>query len=370
MLDNFLSLGVHSDLVTGLDALGIQKPTPIQKEAIPILLKKGGDLIAQAQTGTGKTVAFGLPLLTRVDTRSPLIQGLIMAPTRELAKQISKELFRFTKYCQNKTFVEVATGGDKIDLQVQRLNRPTHILVATPGRLLDLIKKGLVLDTVKYLVIDEADEMLSMGFQAELDKIFRMTAQRESTWLFSATFQKKLQMLIQSHMSVQAQRLKVDPSQIVNRNIDHYYAVCTREEKDVFIINFLNKQNSSRGFIFCRTKAGAIRMGRVLTVAGFSVTVIHGDLSQRDRDKVMRSFRKERYQFLIATDVAARGIDIKGLSFIIQHQLPDAMQYYTHRSGRTGRAGERGVSITLIEPEERRQIKKLEDSLGVNFILI
>ena len=369
MLDDFLSLGVHSDFISGLDALGIQKPTPIQKEAIPMLLQGGGDLIAQAQTGTGKTAAFGIPLLTKVDPTSPLIQGLIMAPTRELAKQISKALFRFTKYCQDKTFIEVATGGDKIDLQIQRLSRPTHILVATPGRLMDLIKKGLVLDAVKFLVLDEADEMLSMGFQAELDQIFKLTAKREATWLFSATFQKKLHLLTQHHMSSQAHRLKVDPTQIVNRNIDHYYAICAREEKDTFIINYLNKQASSRGLIFCRTRAGSIRMSEILAEAGFSVAVIHGDLSQRDRDKAMRGFRKERSQFLIATDVAARGIDISGLSFIIQHQLPDAMQYYTHRSGRTGRAGKRGVSITLIEPEERRQIKKLEESLGLNFTL-
>lgn len=368
MSDNFSSLGVHCDLTSGLDALGIQIPTAIQKDAIPILLQEGGDLIAQAQTGTGKTAAFGIPLLTKVDPNSPLIQGLIMAPTRELAKQISKALFRFTKYCQKKIYIEVVTGGDKIDLQVQRLSRPTHILVATPGRLMDLIKKGLILDGVKYLVLDEADEMLSMGFQTELDKIFKLTTQREATWLFSATFQKKLHLLTQDHMSSQAHRLKVDPMQIVNRNIDHYYAICARDEKDAFIINYLNKQASNRGLIFCRTRAGSIRMSGVLAKAGFSVTVIHGDLSQRDRDKVMRGFRKERSQLLIATDVAARGIDIEDLSFIIQHQLPDAMQYYTHRSGRTGRAGKRGVSITLIEPKERRQINKLEQSLGVNFI--
>lgn len=370
MSDTFSSLGVRADLVLGLDALGIQLPTPVQRAAIPFLLKDGGDLIAQAQTGTGKTAAFGIPLLSKVDPKSPLIQGLIVAPTRELAKQIGKALFRFTKFCDDKIFVEVAAGGDKIELQMQRLGRPTHILVATPGRLMDLLKKGLLLDAVQYLVLDEADEMLSMGFQQELGEIFKQTAERKATWLFSATFQKKLHHLIEDHMSPHAHRVQVEPKQIVNRNIDHQYAICAREEKDAFIIGYLKAQGSNRGLIFCRTRAGAIRMGEELEKAGLSVAVIQGDLSQRDRDKVMRGFQKERIQFLIATDVAARGIDVEGLSFVIQHQLPDAMQYYTHRSGRTARAGKQGFSLTLIEPGERGQITKLEQSLGLNFTLV
>lgn len=370
MSNNFQSLGVRADLVEGLDALGIQQPTPVQTAAIPFLLKEGGDLIAQAQTGTGKTAAFGLPLLMKVDPKSDRIQALIIAPTRELAKQIGKALFRYTKFCQNKIFVEVAAGGDKMDLQMQRLGRPTQILVATPGRLTDLLKKGLLLDAVQYLVLDEADEMLSMGFQQELAEVFDQTKKRRSTWLFSATFQKKLHSLIENHMSPHAQRVQVEPKQIVNRNIDHQYAICARGEKDAFITSYLKLQGTARGLIFCRTRAGAIRMGEELEKAGLSVAVIQGDLSQKDRDKVMRGFKKERIQFLIATDVAARGIDVEGLSFVIQHQLPDAMQYYTHRSGRTARAGKKGVSLTLIEPGERGEITKLEQSLGLNFSLV
>jgi ATP-dependent RNA helicase DeaD len=370
MAETFQSLGVRADLVQGLDALGIQTPTAVQSAAIPFLLKDGGDLIAQAQTGTGKTAAFGVPLLMKVDPKLDAIQGLIIAPTRELAKQIGKELFRFTKFCDPKIFVEVAAGGDKIEDQIQRLSRPTPILVATPGRLIDLLKAGLKIDGVKYLVLDEADEMLSMGFQQELASIFKEAAKRKATWLFSATFQKRVQGLTEDYMSPGAHRVQVEPKQIVNRNIEHQFAICAREEKDAFIINYLKEQGSARGLIFCRTRAGAIRMGEELEKAGLSVAVIQGDLSQKDRDKVMRGFKKERIQFLIATDVAARGIDVEGLSFVIQHQLPDAMQYYTHRSGRTARAGKKGVSLTLIEPGERGQITKLEQSLGLNFRVV
>ncbi|TVP78876.1 MAG: DEAD/DEAH box helicase [Puniceicoccaceae bacterium] len=370
MSQDFSTLGVRADLVQGLDALGIQSPTAVQSAAIPFLLKDGGDLIAQAQTGTGKTAAFGVPLLSKVDPALDKIQGLVIAPTRELAKQIGKELFRFTKFCQPKIFIEVAAGGDKIADQIHRLSRPTPILVATPGRLNDLLKAGLQLDGVRYLVLDEADEMLSMGFQNELATIFKATQARQATWLFSATFQKRVQGLIEDHMSANAHRVQVEPKQIVNRNIEHQFAICAREEKDAFIINYLKAQGSARGLIFCRTRAGAIRMGEELAKAGLSIAVLQGDLSQRDRDKVMRGFKKERIQFLIATDVAARGIDVEGLSFVIQHQLPDAMQYYTHRSGRTARAGKRGVSLTLIEPGERGEITKLEQSLGLNFSVV
>lgn len=370
MAENFQSLGVRADLVQGLDALGIQEPTAIQNAVIPFLLKDGSDLIAQAQTGTGKTAAFGIPLLEKVDPKVDKIQGLIIAPTRELAKQIGKGLFRFTKFCDPKIFVEVAAGGDKIADQINRLSRPTPILVATPGRLMDLIKAGLQLDGVQYLVLDEADEMLSMGFQTELAAIFKETTKRKATWLFSATFQKRVQGLVEDYMSAGAHRVQVEPKQVVNRNIDHQFAICAREEKDAFIVSYLKAQGSARGLIFCRTRAGAIRMGEELEKANLSVGVLQGDLSQRDRDKVMRAFQKERTQFLIATDVAARGIDVEGLSFVIQHQLPDAIQYYTHRSGRTARAGKKGVSLTLIEPGERGQITKLEQSLGLNFSLV
>lgn len=370
MAQTFQQLGVPSDLILGIEELGIQSPTPIQEQVIPFLIEDGSDLIAQAQTGTGKTAAFGLPLLTKVNPSKKEIQALIIAPTRELAKQIGKQLFKFTKYANDKIFIEVAAGGDKIEMQIERLSRPTHILVATPGRLMDLLDKQLSLESVKYLVLDEADEMLSMGFKQELAAIFKETKARKSTWLFSATFQKRVQGLIDNNMSPKAHTVKVAPKEVVNRNIDHQYAICAREEKDDFIAKYLLTHEGDRGLIFARTRAGALRLGQELTKKGLSVAVLQGDLSQRDRDKIMRGFRNERIQHLIATDVAARGIDVEGLAFVIQHQLPDAMQYYTHRSGRTARAGKKGVSITLIEPNERIKISRLEQDLGLNFTMV
>ena len=351
----------------GLQELGIIHPTEIQDKAIPFLLENGGDLIAQAQTGTGKTAAFGLPLLMKVNPGSREIQGLVVAPTRELAKQIGKQLFRYTKFSE-KIFIEVLSGGDNFDRQVAALRRPTHIVVATPGRLLDLFqKKALTLINVKHLVLDEADEMLSMGFKKELVKIFGLTRARKSTWLFSATIPDAIHGLIKDCMTGKPQMLKIDKAHVVNRDIDHRFTICSRDEKSGFIEKFLKGQQGARGVIFCRTKAGAIVLGKQLTAKGLPVDVLQGDLTQKERDTVMRSFKKERTQFLIATDVAARGIDVEGLSFVIHHQLPEQTEYYTHRSGRTARAGKKGVSLVLIEPRERPKITKLETDLDLSF---
>ena len=364
----FSQLGVPDDLVRGLDALGISTPTSIQTSAIPYLIKDGGDLVAQAQTGTGKTAAFGLPLLTKMDPANPSLQGLVIAPTRELAKQIGKALFQYTKFCPEKIFVEVTGGGEKIDLQVHRLKRPTHIVVATPGRLFDLLKlDALRLDTVKHLVLDEADEMLSMGFRDEVVRIVKLTTSRRSTWLFSATFPDKIKRLITDSMSGSPKLIKVEKAKVVNRNISHRFVVCDREDKDDWIANYLQTQKAERGLIFCRTRAGAVKLGSELEKRGISADVLQGDLSQKDRDKVMRGFKKERTRFLIATDVAARGIDVEGLNFVIHRQLPEQKQYYTHRAGRTARAGRTGISICLIEPDERPDITELEQELGLNF---
>ena len=366
-MKTFKELGIPQDLIQGLQELGIIHPTEVQDKTIPFLLEDGGDLIAQAQTGTGKTAAFGLPLLMRVNPKSKEIQGLIVAPTRELAKQIGKQLFRYTKFSE-KIFVEVLSGGDNIDRQVAALQRPTHIVVATPGRLIDLIKRrALTLVSVKHLVLDEADEMLSMGFKKELQQIFGLTRGRRSTWLFSATIPDAIHGLIKDCMTGKPQLLKVDKAHIVNRDIDHQFTICSRDEKSDFISSFLKRQKESRGVIFCRTKAGAIILGKQLTTRGFAVDVLQGDLTQKERDTVMRSFKKERTQFLIATDVAARGIDVEGLSFVVHHQLPEQVEYYTHRSGRTARAGKKGTSVVLIEPRERPKITKLENDLGLSF---
>ena len=366
-LPSFKELGIPAEMIRGLDELGIVTPTKVQSKVIPFLLKDGGDLVAQAQTGTGKTAAFGLPLLTKVDPKLKEIQGLVIAPTRELAKQIGKQLFRFTKYTE-KMFVEVVSGGDNLDRQVMALRRPTHIVVATPGRLIDLlVRKALTLESVRHLVLDEADEMLSMGFKTELTKILSLASNRRSTWLFSATFPEAIHLLIRGCMSPQAHSIQIDQSHVVNRDIEHRFAICKREDKTEFIADFLRRQKDKRGLIFCRTREGAIELCRELIALGLSVDVLQGDLMQKERDKVMRAFKKQRIQFMVATDVAARGIDVAGLSFVIHHQLPDQLAYYTHRSGRTARAGNKGVSLALIEANEKRQITALETKLRVSF---
>ncbi|WP_411845273.1 DEAD/DEAH box helicase [Roseibacillus persicicus] len=367
MANPFLALGVTEDFIQGLEELGIRKPTPIQRKAIPHLIEDGRDYIAQAQTGTGKTAAFGLPLLAKMDPKDKSIQGLVVAPTRELAKQIGKQLFRYTKYSA-KVFVEVVSGGDNIDRQCAALKRPTQIVVATPGRLLDLIeRKALDLSAVKYLVLDEADEMLSMGFQKQLDQVFKLTPARKGTWLFSATFPPKVEALVNNNLSAKAPFQKVEQKDVVNRNIDHRYAVMEHAEKDDFIIDFLEARGEERGLIFCRTKAGSVALGNQLRKRGFKVEVLQGDLTQLERDKVMRAFKKERVQFLIATDVAARGIDVADLSFVLHHQLPDQVEYYTHRSGRTARAGKTGLSLVLLEPKQRPRLKRLSTELSIEF---
>jgi len=370
MTQTFQQLGVPADLIRGIEALGIERPTEIQELAIPFLIEDGSDLIAQAQTGTGKTAAFGLPLLTKMDAKNPSIQALVIAPVRELAKQIGKQLFRYTKFCDEKIFVEVAAGGDKIEEQIQRLQRPTQILVATPGRLMDLLDAQLDLSAVRYLILDEADEMISMGFREELASIFEETKGRRSTWLFSATFQEKVRQLVEGNLSADAKQIKVEKARVVNPNIRHEYVICAREHKDDYICQYLLQHGGERGLIFCRTRAGAIRLGEELEKRGLSVGVLQGDLSQRERDKLMRGFKKARTRYLIATDVAARGIDVEGLSFVIHHQLPDQFQYYTHRAGRTARAGKKGASLCLIEPDERKAIAVLEQELGVRFHLV
>ena len=367
MPHSFKELGIPDDLIRGLVEMKILTPTKIQEQAIPFLLKDGGDLIAQAQTGTGKTAAFGLPLLTKIDPNSPAIQALVIAPTRELAKQIGKQLFRFTKYTA-KMFVEVLSGGDSIDRQVAALRRPTHVVVATPGRLIDLLKrKALTLESVRHLVLDEADEMLNMGFKKELAEIIEQTGNKRSTWLFSATIPDAIRVLIKDCMSTKAHMLKIDRANVVNRDIVHQFVISKQENKTTFIIKFLRRQKNARGLIFCQTRAAAIDLCKELKEQGFPVDVLQGDLTQKERDKVMRAFKKERVQFLVASDVAARGIDVEGLSFVIHMELPLNSAQYTHRSGRTARAGKKGVSIALIDPKERRRIATLEKELSLSF---
>ena len=353
----FKDLGVHSNYIKALKELQIKVPTEIQEKTIPVLLKTKTDYIGLAQTGTGKTAAYGLPVLNSIDTNSAVVQALILSPTRELVQQIKKQLFKFTKFTEEKIFVEAVYGGEKIEKQMQRLQRPTHIIVATPGRLIDLIEKGNVnLRSIKTVVLDEADEMLSMGFKKELDAILNYTSGSRNTWLFSATMPEEILRIISKYMEQSAVRVSVNKESLVNENISHQYLITSIKEKTTVVSQLLDKFNEGRGIIFCRTKLGVQKLVKELREEGFSVDALEGDMQQRDRDRVMRMFKKVTLQYLISTDVSARGIDVNNLAFVMHHQLPENLEYYTHRSGRTARAGKTGISLALILPSELQRI--------------
>ncbi len=370
-MSTFLGLGVQKEYVKALKELGINTPTEIQEKTITALLESTTDFIGLAQTGTGKTAAFGLPILHNIDANSSNIQALILAPTRELVQQIKKQLFKFTKYTDAKIFVEGVYGGEKIDKQIKALKRTTHIVVATPGRLIDLIERGEIdLKNISTLVLDEADEMLNMGFKHDLNRILKYTSGSRNTWLFSATMPTEIQRIVKTYINAQAPVVQVNKRNLINTNITHQYINTTIKEKVNLLIKFLDKRGGERGIIFCRTKAGAQNLTSVLKEEGFSVEALEGDMQQRDRDKVMRAFKNESLQILISTDVAARGIDVNNLAFIVHHQLPEQLEYYTHRSGRTARAGKRGVSIALVIPGELQKIHEIQKALHIKFIEI
>ncbi|CAM1347895.1 DEAD/DEAH box helicase [Tenacibaculum crassostreae] len=367
-MTTFTELGVRKEYVKGLKELGITTPTEVQKEAIPFLLENNADFIGLAQTGTGKTAAYGLPILHKIDTSKNTIQALILAPTRELAQQIKKQLFKFTKYVDDRIFVEAVFGGEKIDRQINNLKRTTHIVVATPGRLIDLIERGDVnLKDIKTIVLDEADEMLSMGFKLELNRILKYTSGTRKTWLFSATMPDEIRSIIKKYMNASAKQVEVNKNSLVNANIIHQFAQTTIQEKTNTIISFLDKRQNERGIIFTRTKAGAQKLTKELKEEGFSVEALEGDMQQKERDKVMRAFKNENLQVLVSTDVSARGIDVHNLGFVLHHQLPEQLEYYTHRSGRTARAGKRGLSLALILQNERNRVAEIEKELQIQF---
>jgi len=367
-MSTFTALGIRKEYVQVLKELGITIPTEIQEKGIPILLQSATDFVGLAQTGTGKTAAFGLPILHKIDTKNDAVQALILSPTRELVQQIKKQLFKFTKYCDDKIFVEAVYGGEKIDRQIKNLQRTTHVIVATPGRLIDLIERGEInLKKITTLVLDEADEMLSMGFKQDLNRILKYTSGDRNTWLFSATMPEEIQKIIKTYMSSSAKKVEINRDFLVNANISHQYIKTTIKEKTGAIIGFLEKRNAERGIIFCRTKAGTQNLAHQLKEDGFSVGALEGDMQQKERDKVMRAFKNESIQYLISTDVSARGIDVRNLGFVVHHQLPEQLEYYTHRSGRTARAGKRGVSMAFVLPYELERIHEIQKELNIKF---
>ena len=368
-MSTFSSLGIHNDYIKAIKELGISNPSEIQEKTIPILLKSATDFIGLAQTGTGKTAAFGLPVLHHIDASSDHIQALILSPTRELVQQIKKQLFKFTKFREDKIFVEAVFGGEKIDRQMNNLKRTTHIVVATPGRLIDLIERGSVdISQVKTVILDEADEMLSMGFKQDLNRILKFTTKTDrKTWLFSATMPEEIKRIVKTYMNANAPRVEINKNSLVNSNIRHHFTKTTLKEKTNDIVSFLEKRQAERGIIFCRTKVGAQNLASYLIEEGFSTAALEGNMQQKERDKVMRAFKKENLQYLVSTDVSARGIDVSGLEFIIHHQLPEQLEYYTHRSGRTARAGKTGISIAFILPSELEKIHEIQKELNIKF---
>lgn len=366
-MENFEALGIKKDLVKGLKEMKIVVPSAIQGKVIPILLQNNTDFVGQAQTGTGKTAAFGLPLLQKINPHKNEIQGLILCPTRELGQQVAKQLFKFTKYTE-KIFVEAVYGGPNIDKQKAALKRPTHIVVATPGRLIDLVnQKALDLSKVRTIILDEADEMLSMGFKKELDKIMTSLENVESKWLFSATMPDGIKQMVNKHLKKDAARIQLNGKNTVNKNIEHQYLLCEENEKLKELINIIERLKNERGLIFCRTKQATKDLTEKLAAKGISIGAIHGDLLQKERDKVMRAFKNGSSQLLVSTDIAARGIDVEGLSFVLHFQLPGKKEYYTHRAGRTARAGNEGISLCLVTTEEMKQIRFFEKNLKIVF---
>jgi len=363
----FDNLGINENIVQALNENRISEPTDIQIQVIPHILQENTDLVAVAQTGTGKTAAFCLPILQSIDYKLPKIQALVLVPTRELGQQVAREFFLFSKHLP-RVFAEAVYGGAPIEDQIQRLKRSTHVVVATPGRLLDLLdRKALSLTDLKYLVFDEADEMMNMGFKSEIDNILQSCKKDICTMLFTATMPAEVKQIIQDYLRPDFVEIQVNAEEFVNKKIEHQYLIYKQGEKLDYLKAYLSERKDQRGILFCRTKTAAKRLAKQL--AGFEVVAdaLHGNLNQEMRDKVMRGFKKNRINLLVATDIAARGIDVKDLDYIIHYHLPEKSEHYTHRSGRTARAGKSGISVCMVKTEDLPELKALEADLVIQF---
>lgn len=348
--------------------LGFENETPIQKHAWKYLLEKHQDYVGQSHTGSGKTIAYGVPLLQRIDAKDKDVQAVILVPTRELVIQTSKTIFKLSKNL-DKIFVDSLVKGEDLDEQKRRLQRPTHIVVATPGRLLELLKMGaLSLRRVKTIVMDEADELYAKGFMKEIDKILAYTNDFHKKWLFSATIHGELTKWIKDTMDKEVAKTIIKTENVMNPRIEHQYLECTKEDKTMLLLEFLASMKKARGIIFCRTKGDVEYVAKFLRSHELKITEIYGEMFPKEREKAIRMFTNEQTQFLVASDIAARGMDFADLAFVVHYQLPDDPDYYTHRSGRTARAGKHGISLSLIEPVERKKLRYIQELLSVDFI--
>lgn len=365
MSKQFADLGIQESIIKALSELKIVVPTEIQQKAIPLLLSNT-DVVGLAKTGTGKTAAFGLPLLQLIDSKIINIQAVILAPTRELGHQIFSNLEAFAKYHPEVSIAEIC-GGIPIKPQIERLTLPTHIVVATPGRLIDLIqRKAINLKETKFLVLDEVDEMVSI-LKESLDEIIAELPKNRRTFLFSATMPGTIKQLIQNYLNKNVVQVSADMQTLGNQGIDHQYIVVDPIEKLDVLMHFLTSKEGERGIIFCKTKAAVNKLAKNLAINRFSSGALHGSLSQGIRDRIMEQFREGHINILVATDLAARGIDVKEISYVVNYHLPDVYELYVHRSGRTARAGRNGLSLTVLQQEEVAEIADFESQLGIKF---
>lgn len=365
-MNPFSNLGIRHDIVNAITELGFSNPTPIQEQAIPVLLSGSNDFVGLAQTGTGKTAAFGLPLLELLDFEENYPQALVLCPTRELCLQITNDLKNYSKNMANVQVVAVY-GGASISDQLRQIKRGVQIVVATPGRMLDIInRKAINFSQVQYVVLDEADEMLNMGFQEDIDHILSTTPDDKKTWLFSATMPAEVRRIAKKYMTDPFE-LTMGTKNTGNANIDHEYYIVRARDKYAAFKRIVDFNPEIFGIVFCRTKIETQEIAEALIKDGYNADSLHGDLSQQQRDKVMKRYRDRSLQLLIATDVAARGIDVNDVTHVINYSLPDEIENYTHRSGRTARAGKTGVSIAIINSKELGKIRQIERVIGKQF---
>ena len=366
MSTTFSGLGLENFLIDALDVLDIKTPTSIQTKTIPVILNQKQDVVALAKTGTGKTAGFGLPLLQGIDTQNNSIQAIVLAPTRELGQQIFKNL---TDFSSKKPEISIASivGGIPIKPQIERLKKDTHVVIATPGRLIDLLQREAIdISETSLLVLDEADEMIAV-LKEGLDTIIASLPKKRRTLLFTATMSGSIKQMVQNYLSKHVVDIQADMETLGHQGIDHQYVVVKPIEKLEVLMHFLNTKEGQRGIIFCKTKAAVNKLAKKLAINKFSSGALHGSLTQGIRDRIMGQFREGHIDILIATDVAARGIDVKQISYVVQYHLPDTYDAYVHRSGRTARAGAKGLSLSVIQEDELADIPDLEQELSISF---
>lgn len=365
-MTKFKSLGLNDTLLQAITDMGFETPSEVQEKAIPILLEKDTDLVALAQTGTGKTAAFGFPMLQKIDVTSRTTQGLILSPTRELCLQITNEIKLYGKHEKGLNVVSIY-GGASIQDQAKQIKKGAQIIVATPGRMKDMIGRRMIdISKIEYCVLDEADEMLNMGFYEDITEILSYSPDDKSTWLFSATMPREVRSIAKKFMHDPIE-VTVGSANVGSSQVSHEYYLVNARDRYSALKRLTDAQPEIFSVIFCRTKRDTQKVAENLIEDGYNAAAIHGDLSQNQRDMVMNSFRKRQIQFLVATDVAARGIDVDNITHVINYQLPDEIETYTHRSGRTGRAGKTGISMVIVSKSEVRKISSIEKKIQKKF---